>query len=85
MKILVTGGAGFIGSHLVDSFVEDSHDVVVLDDLSTGHQDNVHPKASLILGDIADENTVRQAMHGVEVWCSTRPPTARCCARCSAP
>jgi UDP-glucose 4-epimerase len=67
MKILVTGGAGFIGSHLVDSFVEDSHDVVVLDDLSTGHQDNVHPKASLVLGDIADENTVRQAMHGVEV------------------
>lgn len=67
MKALVTGGAGFIGSHLVDSLVEDGHDVVVLDDLSTGHEDNVHPKAELVVGDIADGDTVRRAVDGVEV------------------
>lgn len=63
----MTGGAGFIGSHLVDSLVEDGHDVVVLDDLSTGHEDNVHPKAELVLGDVADEEAVRRAVDGVEV------------------
>lgn len=63
----MTGGAGFIGSHLVDSHVEDGHDVVVLDDLSTGHEGNVHPKAELVLGDVADEEAVRGAVEGVEV------------------
>lgn len=63
----MTGGAGFIGSHLVDSLVEDGHEVVVLDDLSTGREDNVHPKAELVLGDIADEEVVGGAVDGVEV------------------
>ena len=45
MKILVTGGAGFIGSHVVDGFVEAGHDVVVVDNLRTGKASNVHPKA----------------------------------------
>ncbi len=45
MKILVTGGAGFIGSHVVDSYIEEGHSVVVVDDLSSGTQDNIHPKA----------------------------------------
>ncbi|CAN5221832.1 SDR family oxidoreductase [soil metagenome] len=67
MKTLVTGGAGFIGSHLVDSLVEDGHDVVVLDDLSTGHEDNIHPKAELIVGDVAEEGVVRRAVEGAEV------------------
>jgi UDP-glucose 4-epimerase len=67
MKALVTGGAGFIGSHLVDSLVEDGHDVVVLDDLSSGLKDNVNPKAELVVGDIAEGDVVREAVEGVEV------------------
>jgi UDP-glucose 4-epimerase len=52
MKILVTGGAGFIGSHVVDAYVLAGHDVLVMDDLSTGRPENVHPKARLVRLDI---------------------------------
>ncbi|MEO6795642.1 MAG: NAD-dependent epimerase/dehydratase family protein [Candidatus Dormibacter sp.] len=45
MKVLVTGGAGFIGSHICDRLAEDGHDLVVLDDLSTGHVEQVQPRA----------------------------------------
>jgi len=45
MKILVTGGAGFIGSHVVDAFIEEGHEVVVVDNLSTGFKKNINPKA----------------------------------------
>ncbi len=45
MKILVTGGAGFIASHVVDRYIRAGHEVVVVDDLSSGRQDHVHPKA----------------------------------------
>jgi len=45
MKILVTGGAGFIGSHIVDRYIELGHDVLVVDNLATGSQDNVNPAA----------------------------------------
>ena len=55
MKILVTGGAGFIGSHVVDAYVAEGHDVTVLDDLSTGRRDNVHPRAEFVQMDIRDE------------------------------
>ncbi len=52
MKILVTGGAGFIGSHVVDTYVNDGHDVVVVDDLSSGKKDNVNPEARFYEVDI---------------------------------
>jgi len=52
MKVLVTGGAGFIGSHIVDAYCELGHDVVALDDLSTGHAENVNHAARLVHMDI---------------------------------
>ena len=52
MRCVVTGGAGFIGSHIVNRLVEDGHEVVVIDDLSTGKKENVNPKANLRIKDI---------------------------------
>jgi len=60
MAVLVTGGAGYIGSHMVLALVDAGEDVVVLDDLSTGFKRAVHPKAQLIVGDISDEATVKR-------------------------
>jgi UDP-glucose 4-epimerase len=51
--ILVTGGAGFIGSHLVDSLIEDGHEVHIIDNFSTGRHDNVNPRATLHSLDIS--------------------------------
>jgi UDP-glucose 4-epimerase len=59
--VLVTGGAGFIGSHLVDALLARGDDVVVLDNLSTGSRDNVHADAKLVEGDVADRDAVRDA------------------------
>lgn len=52
MKALVTGGAGFIGSHLVDALIADGHDVVVVDNLARGKREQVHDRARLIILDI---------------------------------
>ncbi len=57
-KILVTGGAGFIGSHLVDKLVELGHSVLVLDNLSNGKKENVNSKADLHQVDICDFDTM---------------------------
>ena len=54
MKVLVTGGAGFIGSHVVDAYVAAGHEVIVLDDLSTGHRENLNPKARFVELGIGD-------------------------------
>ncbi len=55
MKILVTGGAGFIGSHLVDKLIELGHRVMVIDNLTTGKKTNINPKAQFYEMDINDE------------------------------
>jgi UDP-glucose 4-epimerase len=54
MKILVTGGAGFIGSHVADALLGSGHEVLVLDDLSTGRKHNVPERATFVEGDIRD-------------------------------
>ncbi|HKK31816.1 MAG TPA: NAD-dependent epimerase/dehydratase family protein [Alphaproteobacteria bacterium] len=65
-EYLVTGGCGFIGSHLVDALLAVGHDVRVLDDLSTGKRTNIPlEKITLIVGDVADPETVTAAMQGV--------------------
>ena len=56
MKYVVVGGAGFIGSHIVDKLVEQNHEVVIIDNLSTGKMENVNPRASVEYIDICNEN-----------------------------
>jgi UDP-glucose 4-epimerase len=58
MKVLVTGGAGFIGSHVVDAYVAAGHDVVVVDDLSTGKRENLNPKATFHQLDVQDARVI---------------------------
>ena len=67
MRTLVTGGAGFIGSHLADALIARGDDVVVLDNMVTGRRDNVPDQAKLIEGDVADPDAVAQAVAGCEV------------------
>ncbi|MBX3228458.1 MAG: UDP-glucose 4-epimerase GalE [Labilithrix sp.] len=66
-KVLVTGGAGYIGSHMVAALLEAGHRVTVLDDLSTGHREQVPAAASFALGDVANarELLVRERFDGV--------------------
>ncbi len=66
MKILVTGGAGYIGSVTVEKLVAAGYDVVVLDNLSQGHRAAVHPKAVLVVGDLADRETVDGVLEDYE-------------------
>jgi UDP-glucose 4-epimerase len=69
-KLLVTGGAGFIGSHLVDALVATGRPVRVLDDLRTGSLENLHAslkKVEFIQGSITDPTVLQRASEGVEV------------------
>lgn len=66
MRTLVTGGAGFIGSHLVDSLIEAGDEVTVLDNLATGYRENVNPAARLVEGDVTDLAAVAEAVAGAE-------------------
>lgn len=71
MKICVTGGAGFIGSNLVDALLEKGHQVVVLDNFSTGKRENLaqcagNPDFTLIGGDIRDFETCQEAVSGCD-------------------
>lgn len=66
MRILVVGGAGYIGSHVVKSLLDEGMDVRVFDDLSTGQRINLFPKAEFIEGSILDTNALEKAMQGVD-------------------
>ena len=69
MKYIVTGGAGFIGSNLVDSLVDEGHDVIVVDNLSTGKEENVNSKAELFVCDISHQDsitTMTEVMKGAD-------------------
>lgn len=61
MRAIVTGGAGFIGSHVVDALAERGDEVVVLDDLSRGREENVNEAAELLVVDVRDDAAVRDA------------------------
>ncbi len=61
MRVLVTGGAGFIGSHVADAFIARGDEVLVVDNLSTGHRDLVPERASLERVDIVDANALAGA------------------------
>ena len=67
VKVLVTGGAGFIGSNLVTRLLDEGYAVRALDDFSTGRRENVDTRAELIEGDIDDEAIVREAVRGAQV------------------
>ena len=71
MKVLVTGGAGFIGSHLVDRLMEDGYEVRVLDDLSAGSLENLkqwidHERFEFMLGDMKRRDVCEKAVRGVD-------------------
>jgi UDP-N-acetylglucosamine/UDP-N-acetylgalactosamine 4-epimerase len=70
-RILVTGGAGFIGSNLVDALIGQDNDVVVLDNFATGKPENIahlltHPRFKLVVGDIRSLADCRKACDGVD-------------------
>lgn len=67
MRYLITGGSGFIGSHLADHLIALGHDTIVLDDLSTGRYDNVahldgHPRFKMLVGSVLDGDLVAEAV-----------------------
>ncbi len=66
MRILVIGGAGYIGSHVVHALLEGGHAIRVLDDMSTGQEINLVPDAEFIKGSILDADTLEKAMDGVD-------------------
>ncbi len=65
-KVLVTGGAGFIGSNLTDRLIRDGHEVLILDNLSTGKKENLNPDADFKQCDIADHESIAPHFAGVE-------------------
>lgn len=60
MKIIVTGGAGFIGSHVVDAYVGLGHEVVIIDNLSSGKREHINPRARFIEADIVSKDQIRE-------------------------
>lgn len=67
MKILVTGGAGFIGSHIVDKLIEQNHDLIIVDNLTTGTIHHVNPKAEFFQLDICSPDLGKAFQSGVDM------------------
>lgn len=65
-KVVVTGGAGFIGSNLVDALVEENFDVHIIDNLSNGKKENVNKEAKLHIADITDLNSIKPVFKSAE-------------------
>ena len=84
MKLLVTGGAGYVGSVCAAHLVEAGHEVVVLDDLSTGHRDAVPEGARFVEGDLA-RGRRRGARRAASTACCTSPRSRWSASRCSEP
>ncbi len=66
MKVAVTGGAGYIGSHAVRELLDSGHEVVVLDDLSAGHRASVPPNVALVEGDLGDRAALARFLEGAD-------------------
>jgi UDP-glucose 4-epimerase len=66
MKVVVTGGAGFIGSHVTNKLIEAGHEVTVIDDLSRGFSDFVNQKAKLVQTNISDQGKMAEVLSGQE-------------------
>ena len=64
--VLVTGGAGFIGSHLVDALIERGDTVRVVDNFANGVRENLHPAAEVVVGDVRNIDSIRDAFAGVD-------------------
>lgn len=56
MKILITGGAGFIGSNIADAYIKKGYNVIIVDNLSTGKKENVNPKAKFLISVLVKQN-----------------------------
>jgi UDP-glucose 4-epimerase len=83
MRVLVTGGAGFIGSHVVDRCMSAGHDVVVVDNLSTGHRQLVPPAARLAVMDIRNPDLADVFRDEQPDAVIHPPPRPRCASRSS--
>ena len=80
MKCFVTGGAGFIGSHLTDRLILEGNEVVVYDNLSLGKENYIshhfsHPQFKFVQADLLDDQELVKAMAGSDAKESIRPPT----------
>jgi UDP-glucose 4-epimerase len=62
MNVLVTGGAGYIGSVVVEQLIKNGHEVVVCDNLSEGHAAAIAPEATLVKADLSDSDTIARAL-----------------------